>query len=224
MTLTELISAFRNLTFDIRPEKYLWSDEEVTLYLNEAEREASQRANLIYDEINPEVVDVTIDSGASLVELNETIFYIDRVALEDGSVLERTTRDYLDEEVPGWSVITSSKPSKFFVIEGIASEVLYVVPKPVEAVNLKLSVYRTPLAPMESPDDEPEIHPRYHFRLIDWALNLAYRKEDSETKDLDKAERHAAAFAMSFGLGVNENVRRMRRRTRRNTIRMNEDW
>jgi hypothetical protein len=220
MTLDELIQAFRDQADDARTP-FLWSDEEVIRYLNEAAREACERAELIYDE-ESEASTISFEAEQSSTALHESVFDVSRVVW-DGKLLSMTTRESLDRNNAQWSAMIG-QPTHFFTVPGISSLVLGVYPKHSDAIDLTLGVYRRPLVDMEGLDDVPEMHTRHHFRLVDWALSLAYRKEDEETKDIQKAERHERAFSLSFGPSVDEHVRHKWSRKRMNTVQMNPGW
>lgn len=220
MTLDELIQAFRDQADDARTP-FLWSDEEVIRYLNEAAREACERASLIYDE-ESEAATISFEAEQSSTALHESVFDVVRVVW-DGKLLSSVARETLDKTNGQWFSLIG-QPTHFYTVHGISSLNIGVYPKHSEAIDLSLGVYRRPLVDMEGLDDVPEMHSRHHFRLIDWALSLAYRKEDEEAKDLQKAERHERAFALSFGPPIDEHVRHKWARKRMNTVQMNPGW
>jgi hypothetical protein len=85
---------------------------------------------------------------------------------------------------------------------------------------LSLTVYRLPLAPMAQETDAPEIHPKYHYRMLDWALRCAYLKQDSETLDKAKAADYQALFEKSFGVLPDANVQRKQRAHKPSIVKM----
>lgn len=220
MTLDELIQAFRDQADDARTP-FLWSDEEVIRYLNEAAREACERASLIYDE-ESEAATISFEAEQSSTALHESVFDVVRVVW-DGKLLSPVAREKLDRTNSQWFSLIG-QPTHFYTVHGISSLTLGLYPKYSEAVDVALGVYRRPLATLEGLDDVPEMHARHHFKLIDWALALAYRKEDEETKDTAKSERHEKAFARSFGEPIDEHVRHKWARKAMNIVQMNSGW
>lgn len=206
MNRADLISAFRTRADDVT-EPQLWSDDEVALYLSEAEAEAAVRARLIKDGTTPAVTVIAVTASAQDYPLHESILDIDRAKLDSQQrPLERRTIAELDATCPGWESKTGTP--RFFVED---NGHIRLVPQPAVADTLRLTVYRLPLEPLKAEDSEPEIHGKYHYRLIDWALRCAYMKPDSETLDKVKAGEYGALFDASFGIKRDANVERKQR-------------
>lgn len=74
---------------------------------------------------------------------------------------------------------------------------------------------------MAADDDAPEIHERFHRRMIDWALRCAYLTQDADTFDEQAAMKYEAAFDRSFGVRLDSNVQRKHRSKRPNTVKSN---
>lgn len=216
MTLVELIDAFRLRTEDTG-EHTLWSDDEITFYLNEAEQEAAERALLITDATTATVCQIALTVGVGDYPLHKSIIKIDRAKLSDGTQLVFTTREKMDVYSDEWET-TTGKP-EYFIDEDNGR--ILVTPSPVVADTLTLTVKRLPLAPMSADADTPEIHTRHHYRMLDWALRCAYLKQDADTFNDDSARKYELAFERSFGLRQDANVQRKQRDHRRNLVRTN---
>ena len=216
MNLADLISAFRARADDTA-EPYLWSDEEVTLYLNEAVAEAAQRARLIQDSTTPAITQIAVTASNADYVLDASVLAVDRVKLaSQPRPLVRTTVAELDANYPGWESHIG-QPKFFTEVEGYLS----IIPQSPMDDTLSLTVYRLPVAPMAADTDEPEIHAKYHYRLLDWALRCAYLKNDSETLDKSKAADYQALFEQSFGVLPDANVQRKQRAHQATTVRIN---
>lgn len=216
MTLADLISAFRARADDTA-EPFLWSDDEVTLILNEAEVEAATRARLIQDSTTPAVTQIAVTAAGVDYPLHAAILSVERAKLaSQPKPLTRTTREELDAAYPNWEALTGQP--KFFIEDNGR---LRLVPQSTMDDSLSLTVFRLPLEPMAEDTDTPEIHAKYHYRMLDWALRCAYLKNDSETLDKSKAADYQALFEQSFGVLPDANVQRKQREHKATTVRIN---
>lgn len=197
MTLAELIASFR-VDADDQTAPYLWPDEEVRLWLNEAEDEACQRAKLIFDSSTAAVCQIAVTTAASVYALHAATLDIYRAALTDAAgdifVLTPTDRIELDRVRPDWRTVTR-RPTAF-----IQHDTNIELDAVVDATyTLNLEVCRLPLTTMDFSTDVPEINRMHHRHLVQWALHRAYSKPDSETLNLDKSARAEDAFTKVFG-------------------------
>lgn len=216
MTLADLISAFRARADDTA-EPFLWSDDEVTLILNEAEVEAATRAKLIQDATTPAVTQITVTVNGVDYPLHASILAIERAKLaSQPKPLEPITVEELDARYPNWEAMTGQP--KFYVEDNGR---IRLVPQSPMADTLSLTVFRLPLTEMKEATDAPEIHPKYHYRMLDWALRCAYLKNDSETLDKTKAADYQALFEQSFGVLPDANVQRKQRAHKVPSVRIN---
>jgi len=197
MTLSELIAAFRVTAYD-QTTPYIWSDSDIAGYLADAESEACVRARLIADETTPAVAVIGIATSA-WINLHPSILDVTRATLASSPdrLLAQCPPDELDRQWPGWETQTGT-PTRYYVLGGR----LRLIPQPTAASDtLRLSAFRTPLAPLSASDldAEPEIPEPHHARLLDWALHRAYSKRDEEAFDPDRAEIHRRMFVENFG-------------------------
>ena len=207
MNLSELVAAFRTRADD-EVQPYLWEDTEVALYLNEAEREAAQRALLIQDETTAAVCTLTLAAGTASYALHASILKVERATLAStGDILTVSSREKLDQSWPGWETATGTP--RYVVENGDGNAT--VVPTPAANDSLALIVKRMPLADMEADNDTPEIPLRHHYRMLDWELHLAFLKPDADAHNPKAADYHEARFERSFGYRHDANVQRKQR-------------
>lgn len=206
MNLLELKDAFRIRADDNTGPK-LWSDEEIILYLNEAEQESAERALLIQDETTPAVCQIPLLTTTGVYPLHESVLAIMRAKPELSDKLVITSRETMDRGWPGWETATGTPQYLFENGDGNIT----IVPIPVVADTLKLAVKRLPLTKMAADIDTPEIPARYHYRMLDWALRCAYLKQDAEVFDKQAAASYEVAFERSFGYRHDSNVQRKQR-------------
>lgn len=196
MTLRELIDRFRRDTQDLRAP-YLWIDEEIIEYANEAEREACRRASLLVDSSSP-ITEIDISAGDSVIELDESVIYVRRAILASNQrrLVPRVARA-MDEEIPGWEGNQASSPIVF--VPDWESGKLKLWPPTKAADVVKTTIVRTPLKDMAKDDDTPEIPRRHHVGLLDWMKHQGYLKRDADTFDPKKASEHETRFTTEFG-------------------------
>jgi hypothetical protein len=207
-----LISVARSRLDDIT-KPYLWSDDEIALYLVEAEREAAERALLIEDDTSPLIVEISVKAGVASYRLNSMVLRVERVKLDlQPNILTRVNRETLDARARNWQAETGD-PARF--IDDVDTLVLY--PIPTRADVARLTVKRLPVK-ADPANWSPEIHERHQLRLIDWVLHRAYMKPDADTFNAKRSDAAEVAFAQSFGIRPDANVQRKQREKRPITI------
>lgn len=180
---------------------YLWPDDELDVWFDEAETEAAVRALLIVDSAELSVV-----LGDTVLDLPSGAFDIQYAELRaaDGSVYEivGATRRELDKFRAGWR--TRSDLPKEYVLE---DKTLTLGAVADAAYTLYIDFYRVPKG-MEDDDAEPEINEIHHSNLVDWVLYRAYSKPDADALDPGKSKEAEGAFISYFGRRSNANMRR----------------
>lgn len=196
MTLQELIVLFRNEADDAT-EPYLWSDDELIEFANDAENEACRRARLLVDSTSA-LTQLAVDPlDAGIVTLDPAVVFVRRAQLMGRRPLIRVTVRDLDEHNPYWRNAQASIPLSF--VTDFQTGALLLHPAPVGEHILLLTVVRTPLVEMNDLLDSPEIAPRFHRALRHWMLFRAYSKQDSQANDPKKAADALALFEQEFG-------------------------
>ena len=210
MTLEELIYAARDRAADNSAHELAATDERLTLYLNEAEREACWRASLLVAASFPEAVTagadevdgaeltrVNIDKGVQKYDLDAHVLFIRRVQLgASPTPLAAVSSTDLDHANTTWSY-QSGVPSHFVTgLSGPDTPLLWLYPIPNADDVAYLTVAHLPLFDMAAFDSTPEIPDRWHLHLIDWALYRAYGEFEGEKEN---AALHLANFTATFG-------------------------
>lgn len=195
MKLSDLRQTFRDETGDTA-EPYLWSDDKVDRYLNEAESDAARRAGLLVDS-QSEASECEVLASELSGDLHQSVIYIRRARMASGGQLVPRVSRAMDEEFPGWEDSSASTPMIF--VPDWQSGKLRLWPNPQSNVTVKMTVVRTPLEKMVADSDEPEIPERYHPALVYGAMARAYLKQDSDTFDAQKSADNEALFAAEFG-------------------------
>lgn len=206
MNVEQFIADFRR-DMDDAEEPYLWSTEFIVSALNTAVDEACERAKLIEDRTTAEVCTINLQVGVTDYRLHAAVLEVKRLTLR-GRPLCETSVEELDSHDCGWESRTGTP--RWWIQDYNGG--LRLVPQPVLAEAIHLTVYRTPLEPLSADIDsgEPEIKPILHKRLLPWLYREAYLQTDTETYDAEKAARHEATFERSFGARPDANVQRKR--------------
>jgi hypothetical protein len=207
MTLAELRSLFRIKSGDIAAP-YLWGDPEIDGFLNEAENEAAERASLIYDDTSATSL-INVVPGTKRYPLTANVVRLDYAELTIPPAIEPDKIPIIDRREMRYRAL-------FLIPDRTSIELNFT---PDFSGTLRLGMYRLPNTQMTADTDTPEINARYHAKLLDWALHLAYLKTDSDSFDQGKADRHEAEFIANFGQRIDANVRRKHGERRRHVTR-----
>lgn len=207
MDLEALIADFR-VRVDDRIEPYLFDDEVVTPWLNEAEHEAAIRRRLIREAANPAICEIAVSAGVGDYGLHPSVFEVSYQAFKAAGATTRTklhlvTREWLDRHVRDWRDADDGEPA-YLVQDGLR---LRLVPAPSIDGTLFIEGYRTPLADMENDSDTPEIADAHHRHLVQWALFRGYSVPDKEVFDPERAAQAEAEFTRYFGARPDADLR-----------------
>lgn len=209
MTLEELLAEFRVRARD-EALPYLWPDDAVTRWLNEAEREACIRGRLLRETSDPTVCQIALQSGVDMYPLHEAVYEITYLCIVPlvgpTRPLDLVSREWLDRHCPRW------REELDFAHWAFQDDTTLTLAAKHEAGDLlELECYRLPLDDMEDEDDEPEIHSAHHVHLVDWALHRAFSIPDAEEFDAARSAQAEADFTRYFGPRPDSDLRRMTR-------------
>ncbi len=197
----ELFDRFREDVVDV-VKTYLWTEDEVTSYADDAYRMFVRLTGGIAD-FTSDVTQVPIVTGEELVATDGSILRIMSASLvSDGSDVKvvnstdlpnlMTTMDYgkrlsfTNKNVPG---------AVRYIVVGMQKKVAKLINIPQVDDTLALVLYRLPLKHIEDgshPLDEVETD--HHIHLLSWMKHLAYLKQDSETFDKTKSAEAEDTF------------------------------
>ena len=210
MTLAELIRRFRTMAND-RVQPYFCSDEDVTDWLNDAQRQACIRGRLLREDANPAVCEIALTPGQRTYPLHKAVYEIinARIVPSNGDrarVVFLASREWMDANLPDWR---AEQGMAEFVIQDDTS--IRVVGAVTAGDKLAIECYRTPLKLLANDTDKPEIHEAHHDHLIQWALHEAFSIPDAEMFDAQRAEKAEREFSSYFGLMPDADMRRITR-------------
>lgn len=196
MRLNDLIQIFR-AEVDDAVTPYLWSDDELIEYANDAELEACRRSRLIVDSSTAAICQIAVVAGTATYALDPRVLFVRRARLTGLLPLKRKNMQDMDIQYPGWEDAAAGTPSAF--IPDFETGKIRLYPTPDAAATLNLMVVRDPLAEMNDDSDTPEIAARYHRSLRFWMMHRAYLKKDADANDPKKAAESLALFEQEFG-------------------------
>jgi hypothetical protein len=186
---------------------YLWDADSMLRKINEAQRQACNRANLIYDDSTPAYTRITLVAGQASYPLHPKLTVIENIIL-NGVIITKKTKENLDTQIPTWRTDSGMLNKEVYAV--IKGRTLRFTPIP-DATDaggiVTLETYRLPAEDMMSLSDDPEIPEENHRDLIYWVLHEAYKKTDADTFNQDKSDYFLGRFNEIFGPYVPARVR-----------------
>lgn len=192
MNTSEVLVQFRSDMAD-QAEPYLWTDEEVFSYINDAQRMFCRLTDGIADASTPAVTVLSVVPGTDWVPLHPTIKRIRSATRSDtGKDIDIINRDDMVQR--RWVFDGTTNAVRALII-GMERKKARVFPKSNETVDINLTVFRLPLVAITADGDQDfEIDEEHHLHLLSWVKHLAYLKQDAETFDRMKAKEFEDIF------------------------------
>jgi diadenosine tetraphosphatase ApaH/serine/threonine PP2A family protein phosphatase len=186
---------------------YLWQDEDIDDWLNEAQQEAAIRARLLRatPTSHPALCEFSLTAGETTIALPDQLYEISYQEWQSGGArrpLKLVSREWMDTTLPGWRAMPAAEPD--YLVQD--RQALEVVPPPIADGAVLIEGYRLP-EPMELDDDEPRIPLAHHIHLVLWALHIGYSLPDAETLNPGKSQAAEAEFTRYFGARPDADLR-----------------
>lgn len=186
---------------------YLWQDEDIDDWLNEAQQEATIRARLLRatPASHPAMCEYPLAASETAITVPDQLYEISHQEWTAGGErrpLKLVSREWMDTTLPGWRAMPAAEPD--YLVQD--RQALEVVPPPIAAGSVLIEGYRLP-EPMELDDDEPRIPLAHHIHLVQWALHVGYSLPDAETFNPGKSQAAEAEFARYFGARPDADLR-----------------
>ena len=203
MKLAQLRDAARQMLSD-EAEPYLWSNDTLDRFANNAVREACIRARLLKDDADslPALCQLDVTAGEPLLHLRSQILVV-RSGMLVGSThkLCALTAESMDRYQPNWDADTQTASTPTVIIMDLAQKTLRLWPTPDAAGTLRLRVWRAPLPKelMTCDQPEPVIKLPDTEELKHWMGHEAYLMNNLETYNAQSAANHLALFEERFG-------------------------
>lgn len=199
----ELYDTFRSDVVDTALP-YLWTDDEVWKYADDAYRMFVRLTGGIADFTTEDVVRIPLVTGEELVETHPSILRVMTATLEsDGTevkVLNATDLPNLFQNATDYGQLRTltmkNTPGNVkYLIVGMQRNLAKVIQIPTVDDAILLYVYRLPLVHItDGTHPMDDIEEDHHFHLLKWMKHLAYSKQDAETFDKTKAADAELAF------------------------------
>lgn len=197
MQLLDLFTRAR-AELDDTVEPYLWPDDDLMEFANDAQNEAARRARLLIDSSTTAICTLAATvANHGLVALDPRVLFVRRARIAGCLPLARMNLQDMAELDPYWQDASAARPRAF--IPDFETGKLQFWPFPDATYAVGLTVVRDPLVEMDDLQDTPEIASRYHRSLLHWMLYRAYGKQDAEANDPKKAAESLARFEQEFG-------------------------
>lgn len=203
MNLGEVIQQFREKADDLAIP-YLWKDEEVKSFINQAQQEAAIRSKALRYRVKLLTV-------ANISEYPYTAFVKD-----NGDAINGIVTDLYDFAIGGYPLNNTTckgmsrtgKPREYsFDIPDYIK--FYPTPIDIQTVNAIAVVIPNNMANSTDNLSMPiEMQPN----IVYWALKLAYEKQDIDASDMRRSQNYDAIFTEYFGKRHNARARIMQRR------------
>lgn len=226
MTLLELVTATRNMLDDKGGEGYdwetgdqsrlRWTNEELTTFLNEAEREVARRTHCLIEAVNSDICQINVVAGETMYPISPLI-----IKIKDADLLSSTTplvdvsyKDIMRDDAT-WKT-TQGLPLNY--VKDYQSGYIKLYPIPVVDDTIDFVVYRLPLDNMEWDSrqfGEPEIPSDFHYGMIYWAGKLAYEKDEPNSLDIKLGGELEGKFMGLFGMAESLYAVERKKRTKR---------
>lgn len=224
MTLGDLLQLLRGSILNDRTDRtggssdYLWEDETLVTFINEAQRRFAVRGLVLRDGTTPAATEVELVSGVSTYILHPSVLAVISARPSTTQAdLRRVGHSLLNAYrapatdtwadpahytgLPNGPALAFSTDEELSYDDGNTLSVVtmrvYPTPAPAQdGLKLKLRVVRKPLESFSVSDlaAQPEIPEDHHIEMLDWAAYLALRIVDDDAG----APKRAAEFAASF--------------------------
>lgn len=190
MTGDDLATIFRDEMDDVA-EPYLWSDDLVAGYIEDAQKMYCRLTDGIPDGSTVAVTQLSIVPATDWYATHVSVLKI-REAYRTDTGKPITVLNH--EDMATQNMRFDGTPGKLgALIIGIEDYKVRVWPVPNEAVTVQMNVFRLPLLPFKS-SDQLVVADQHQVHLLDWAKHRAYSKQNAETFDRTRAKEFDEKF------------------------------
>lgn len=192
MEPSELLLHWRGQADDLA-EPYLWSNNEVALWIDDAQEMFCRLTDGIEDVLPLTIVADTewYAKDVRILQTRGITHYLDPLDSGRGRDVRVVNYETYKRECRSEYFETRTGPIGYMV-DGVRKNYYRASPIPNEGGTLQLMVYRLPVSAADT--DIFEIDRQHHLALCSWVFFRAYSKHDADTFD----PRRAAVFQAEF--------------------------
>lgn len=201
-----IVELFRKDVSD-ETKPYLWSDDEVFGYLNDAQETLVREIGGIADSTGP-VTQIEVDAEQENAKFSELILKVRGAYLAStGAPIKVLNYENLERE--GYR-LDGRVGTLRAIVTGMDEGVIVLLDRPSVADTIRLIVDRMPreVIDIDHAPQELEVDEKHHRKLIIGMKALAYDKQDAETFDKRKAKEFSDQFSRYCASAKAERERR----------------
>lgn len=179
---------------------YLWSDEEIMAYMNDAYFMFVRLTGGVPDTTSDATI-VSVSAGEATSELHKAVLVIReaRLTSSDAPIRIINAQDVNSLTNEDYGILRSSRRNQIGAVHsmviGEQRNMCRFINIPVVDDEVSLLIDRLPLIPLTEDDQElVDVDDWHHLHLLRWMQHLAYRKQDAETLNPKKAQECEEEF------------------------------
>lgn len=200
MNTSELYDAFRQDVVDLA-KPYLWSDDEVFRYMNDAYVMFVRLTGGVAD-FTSDICAVDVTTGEATSTISPAIMRIMSATRRSDNkpvaVINSTDMNKLRSSDYGQAkalVMDNRTGNVNYMVQGLQPNTVRWIMIPEVDDIVDLHVYRKPLSRITGSEQElTDVNEDHHIHLMDWMKHLAYKKPDSDTYNPNASATGKADF------------------------------
>lgn len=204
MDSSSLLRTFRLQMMDNVGPHYLWTDEDVFDYADQAQKLLCREVRGIADAVTPEVCRVAISAGQAFSPLDPRVLEVRTATLVSQ---RRPLRPIGTNELDTYRSEQTGIPSGFVV--GLSDGFVRWDCVPVVSDVAELAVYRLPLRPITDEGQALEIGDEHKYALLAAMAHFAYLKPDPDAYDRGRSDAAFAQF-MTYAAKARRDINKIR--------------
>lgn len=238
MNLGELLSELRVGILNDRSSQvsgdsdYLWTDETLVRYINEAHRRFARKSLVIRDAVTDDVTKVTLVEGQTEYALHSSILAILSLRANGSNVdliraghsafdaIRPVSNTYYDPtyftSMPPGATLAFSTDESLSLDDNDVNQLITLRVYPAPGADqdgdiLRLRTIRGPVTTFKATklDDVPEIPEDFHLDMLDWAAYLALRIVDDDAGNPKRAQEFKDRFEATVKEARNTVMRKL---------------